>query len=142
MNFLERGRRYQRDEELSKELLFSLAYKGTPYEHPEEGYVESVRSITVEDVRSFYARHYRQDTVTIGLAGGYPADFPARVRTDLGALGGDGERPPRPPAPQPETPEGIQVLIVEKDTDATAISFGFPITALPRFSRLSSTQGF
>ena len=46
LNALERARRYSRDEELSKQLLFARAYEGTPYEHPEEGYVSSVRSIT------------------------------------------------------------------------------------------------
>lgn len=43
LNFLERGRRYARDEELSKQLLFWMAYDGTPYQHPEEGYVDSVK---------------------------------------------------------------------------------------------------
>ena len=47
LNFLERARRYSRDEELSKELLFWMAYEGTPYQHPAEGYVESVRAITL-----------------------------------------------------------------------------------------------
>jgi zinc protease len=54
MNYLERARRYSRDEELSKDLLFWMAYEGTPYQHPAEGYVESVRSITLDDVRAFY----------------------------------------------------------------------------------------
>ena len=63
LNYLERGRRYNRDEELSKELLYWMAYRGTPYEHPEEGYVESVRSITLDDVRAFYDRYYVRDNI-------------------------------------------------------------------------------
>ncbi len=129
MNFLERGRRYNRDEELSKELLYWMAYQGTPYEHPEEGYVESVRSITLDDVRSFYERYYTRDAIVVGVGGGYPEGFVERVRTDFDA------RPEgtasNVPAPQPAAPDGLKVLIVEKQTDASAISFGFP-TSLVR----------
>jgi zinc protease len=124
LNFLERSRRYGRDEELSKELLFSMAYQGTPYGHPEEGYVESVRSITLDDVKQFYAQHYLSNSVVVGLAGGYPRGLVSRVRQDFDALP-VGEVT-EVPAPEPQMPDGIKVLIVEKETDATAISFGFP----------------
>ncbi len=125
LNFLERTRRYGRDEELSKELLFSMAYRGTPFEHPEEGYVESVRSITPDDVRAFYAAHYVRNNVVVGVAGGYPDGFAETVRADFDAL------PQGDPTPVPAStavmPSGVHVLIVEKPTDATAISMGFPI---------------
>ena len=125
MNFLERGRRYNRDEELSKELLYWMAYRGTPYEHPEEGYVESVASITLDDVRSFYDRYYRADNIVVAVGGGYPGGFARRVRADVDAARPTGEVP-RVPAPEPAMPDGVKVLIVEKNTDATAISMGFP----------------
>ena len=126
MNFLERGRRFQRDEELSKELLFSLAYRGTPYEHPEEGYVESVSSITLDDVKDFYRRYYRKDNIVVGVGGGYPEGFVARTRSDFDQL--PEGAPPEVPAPEPVMADGVKVLIVEKQTDASAISFGFPIS--------------
>ncbi|HUP22609.1 MAG TPA: pitrilysin family protein [Thermoanaerobaculia bacterium] len=125
LDYVERGRRFQRDEELSKELLFAMAYRGTPYAHPEEGTVRSVRGLTLDDARDFYRRHYTRDSVVVGIGGGYPEGFPARARTDFDALP-PGEVPAVPP-PQPRRPAGIEVLIVEKDTDATAISLGFPI---------------
>jgi len=37
MNYLRQARRFSNDEELSKELLFWSVYRGTPYQHPEEG---------------------------------------------------------------------------------------------------------
>jgi zinc protease len=86
MNYLERGRRYSRDEELSKQLLFWMAYEGTPYQHPEEGYVESVRGITLEDVRAFHREHYVRNNIVVGVGGGYPDGFPARVRKDIDGL--------------------------------------------------------
>ena len=70
MNFLERARRYSRDEELSKQLLFWAAYEGTPYQHPEEGYVDSVRSITLDDVRAFYKTHYVRNNIVVAVGGG------------------------------------------------------------------------
>ncbi|NNG15566.1 MAG: insulinase family protein [Gemmatimonadales bacterium] len=129
MNFLERTRRYGRDEELSKELLFWIDYSGTAYEHPEEGYVESVRSITLDDVRQFYDAHYLANNVTVGLGGGFDRALLSRVRADFDALA-VGEVAAIP-APEPRMPNGVEVLIVEKETDASAISFGFP-TALTR----------
>jgi len=128
LNFLERGRRYNRDEELSKELLFWMAYQGTPYEHPEEGYVESVRSITLDDVRQFYQDHYLSNAISVGLGGGYPDGFVERVRSDFDALP-EGELAATP-APEPRMPDGVKVLLVEKQTGATPISMGFPIEVL------------
>jgi zinc protease len=126
LNYLERGRRYNRDEELSKELLFWMAYEGTPYEHPEEGYVETVESITLDDVRAFYDQYYVRNNIVVGVGGGYQDAFVERARADFdvlpeGALA-------TVSAPEPMMPEGVKVLIVEKNTRSTPISFGFPTT--------------
>ena len=129
LNQLERGRRYSRDEELSKELLFWMAYRGTPYEHPEEGYVRSVRSITLDDVKRFYRDHYLRDAVVVGVGGGYPSGFATQVRADFDAALPAGEVPVVP-EPRPAMPDGVKVLLVEKETDAVAISMGFPIDLL------------
>lgn len=128
LNLLERARRYSRDEELSKTLLYWMAYDGTPFQHPEDGYVDSVRSITIEDVRGFYTAHYLRDNVVAGVGGGYPQGFPERVRKDLDAL--PTGTAAAIPAPAPKPPRGVNVLLVEKETDASAISFGFPIGVL------------
>jgi zinc protease len=125
MNYLQRSRRYGRDEELTKELLFSMAYAGTPYEHPVEGYVQSVESITLDDVKQFYADHFVSNNIMVGVAGGYPDGFVEQVRADFNSLP-EGEVM-AVAAPQPRMPDGIEVLIVEKPTDATPISMGFPL---------------
>ena len=128
LNFLERGRRYSRDEELSKDLLFWMAYDQTPYQHPADGYVDSVKSITLEDVRAFYRDHYVRNNIVVGLGGGYPAGFDARVRKDVDSL--PEGKPAAVPAVTPKAAAGVKILLVEKDTDASAISFGFPIGLL------------
>ena len=124
LNYLERGRRFNRDEELSKELLYWMAYRGTPYEHPEEGYVQSVRSITLDDVRAFYDEFYVRNNLVVGVGGGFPDGFVERVRADFDTRPA-GEVRAVPP-PDVEDPDGVRILIVEKATDATAISMGFP----------------
>ena len=128
MNFLERGRRYSRDEELSKDLLFWMAYEGTPYQHPAEGYVESVKSITIDDVRAFYRDHYVRNNIVAAVGGGYPGGFPERVRKDVDTL--PEGKPAAAPAVTPRPAAGVKVLLVEKETDASAISFGHPIGLL------------
>ena len=135
MNFLERARRYSRDEELSKDLLFWMAYEGTPYQHPAAGYVDSVRSISLDDVKGFYRDHYVRNNIVVGIGGGYPAAFPERVRKDLDTLPARAEGNGRtggtvPAALTPKPASGVKVLIVDKPTDASAVSFGFPIRLL------------
>jgi zinc protease len=128
MNFLRQSRRFSSDEELAKELLFREIYRGTPYEHPEEGYVKSVESITLQDVRDFYGKNYLRENVVLGLAGGYPAGFESKLRRDFDNL--PTGQVARVPAPRPAAADGVRVLIVEKQTKATAISIGYPFGLL------------
>ena len=128
VNDAKQSRRFSNDEELSKELLYWQIFKGTPYEHPAQGYVASVESITLDDVKAFYSRYYTRDNVVVGVAGGYPPGFPVRVRSDFAGLrAGRVEVLPKP-APAPG--DGINILIVEKNVISTPISFGFPISLL------------
>jgi zinc protease len=128
LNLVERSRRYARDEELSKQLLFSMAYEGTPYAHPEEGYVSSVRAITLDDVKAFHRTHYVRNNIVAGVGGGYPDGFAERIRKDIDTL--PQGAPPAVTAPAPKMPAGMKVLIVDKQTDASAVSFGYPIDLL------------
>jgi zinc protease len=128
LNYVRQSRRFSNDEELSKELLYWQIFKGTPYEHPEEGYVRSVETITLDDVKSFYAKYYTRDSVIVGIAGGFPANFASRVRRDFDTLrAGKVETVPKP---SPSPGNGIKVLIIEKNVISTPVSFGFPIPLL------------
>jgi zinc protease len=128
MNYLRQSRRFSNDEELTKELLFWSVYRGTPYEHPESGYVQSVESITLDDVRQFYRTHYTRDNIVVGVGGGIPDGFAARVRADIDLL--PAGQPPVSAKPAPAPLDGMRILIVEKNTTATPISFGYPIELL------------
>ncbi len=129
MNHLKQTRRFSSDEELAKELLFREIFRGTPYEHPEEGYVASADSITLDDVKAFYFRCCTRDNITVAVGGGYPEGFEKKVRSDFDALPPGGVE--TPPAPRPASITGMHVLLVEKNTNSSPVSFGFP-TALLR----------
>ncbi len=128
INYLEKTLRYADDEELGKEVLSEFIFQGTPYEHIEEGHVSSLKSITLDDVKAFYRQFYTRDNVVMGLGGGYSAEFARQVERDLQQL--PAGRPEHPAPPQVKPIQGMEVLIVEKDANATAISFGFPISVL------------
>ena len=150
IDYLENGLRYSSDEELGKAVLYETIFAGTPYGHIPAGHVKSVKSITLDDVRKFYAGHFTRYNVVVGLGGGYDEATLTKVCDDLAGLpdgviilfGNSGYRagtapPPAPPSwplpppkPHAEADRGLQVTIVEKDAPATAISIGAPIDVL------------
>jgi zinc protease len=115
------------DEELGKAaLLLALYPNGHPYGHVDEGTVEGLRSITLDDVKAFHATHYTRSKLRVGVAGGADQAFADRFAAAFATLRPEG---PAPPAlPLPPAPVGLEIVIVEKPSaDSTAISMGFPI---------------
>ncbi len=128
ITYLEKELRYSSDEDLGKATLSSVVFDGTPYAHIEQGSVESLKSITLDDVRAFWAAHYTADNAVIGLAGGYAPALPDRLLADLARL--PAGTPAVTPAPKPAAITGRHVTIVQKPGPSTAISFGAPIEVL------------
>ena len=116
------------DEELGKQALNTLMYQGHPYGVPEIGTEMGLGAITLDDVRAFYGRQYTRDNLLVGIAGGYPSGFGDRVASDIGGPNGlpDGNSD-FPTLETPRTLKDIELLIVEKQSIATAISIGFPL---------------
>ncbi|MGE5314403.1 MAG: M16 family metallopeptidase [Acidobacteriota bacterium] len=125
LNYLENTLRYASDEELGKAVLYTTIFDGTPYGHISSGTIEAVKSITLDDVKKFYAEHFTRGNVVIGLGGGYAPSLLAAIRRDIAALPAGAPAPT--PKPEPKKTEGTAVTIVEKDAASTAISIGFPI---------------
>ena len=73
------------DEELGKQTLNVLLYGGHPYEATEMGTARGLASIALDDVMTFHRARYTRDHVLVGVAGGYPDGFLARVERDLAA---------------------------------------------------------
>jgi len=114
------------DEQFGKEILSLMLYDGHPYHQIPAGSVETVTGITLEDVKAFYKEQTVQGNITVGLAGGYPTDFPAKVVADFSGL--PQSFTPRLSLPPQRLPQGLQFIIADKQTPATAISMGFPVT--------------
>jgi zinc protease len=125
VNALRVGLRGNNDEELAKEVLYNVLYKGHPYGHEDMGTVAALQKITVADLQAFYRQHYTQANLIVGLAGGYPPGFADRVRKDFAAL--PAGQPDRFDLPKPAAPQHNQVTLIEKDTRSVAWSLGFPI---------------
>ena len=125
INYLRVSLRGNNDEELGKEVLYSEIYAGHPYGHHNVGTVSSIQKLTMDDLKAFYAANFTEANLTIGLAGGYPAGFDARVRKDFAKLS-DGEASTLK-LPAPKAPEANRLVIVKKPARSVAYSFGFPI---------------
>jgi len=125
LNELVQDLRANNEEELGKERLQANVFAGTPYAHPPLGTVAGIESLTPADVRSFMAGYYTLANLDLGLAGDVPATFIERVRDELSRLPRGTPATPPPVAGRPTN--AMEVEIIEKDTRATAISFGHPI---------------
>ena len=114
------------DEELGKEALNALMYRGHPYAAPAMGTEAGLEAITLDDVRDFHASRYTRDNFLAGAGGGYPPGFVERIESDLRDSLPAGDSAPAA-LPAPRALEGVELLVVEKEAIATAISIGFPI---------------
>lgn len=125
INFLRVTLRGNNEEELAKEVLYNEIYRGHPYGHHNAGAVAALERITRDDLQRFYADQYTQSRLILGVAGGYPKDFPARLKRDFARLAAGTPAPRERPAPAKV--EGVQVRLIEKETRSVAYSIGFPI---------------
>lgn len=126
INFLKVSLREGNDEELGKEYLYNIIYKGHPYGHHNMGNLGALQSLTLDDVRGFYKQNYTQANMVLGLAGGYPADFPKKVEADFAKLPAGTAATAKFAAPT--VAPGTRIEIIKRDTRSTAISLGFPIS--------------
>lgn len=124
-NALIQDLRTNNEEELGKERLVENIFAGSTYRHPVLGTVAGIDSITLDDVKKFAAAFYTQKNLTIGLSGDVPADAEAYLKATLAKLPAGAAAPSVTPAPR--KPVGLEVEILQKETRATAISFGHPI---------------
>lgn len=126
INYLKNSLRGGNDEELGKEVLYTMIYPGShPYGHQNTGAVSTIEKLTLKDVRDFYQANYTRANLVIGLAGGYPASFSRKVQADFAKL-----KPGKPAVtkiPTPAQTPGTKIQIVERETRSIALSLGFPI---------------
>jgi zinc protease len=110
------------DELLGLEFLQDKLFAGHPYGHAPEGTVESLKRLTLDDVKTFYREHYTQANLMLGVAGGYPERFPTELARAFSVLpAGTKGRTELPPLPKTQ---GRNVVLVEKETGSVGITLG------------------
>ncbi len=125
-NYVDQVVRASSDEDYSKKALEDFMFRGTVYQHMIEGKSQSVKSITLEDVKNHYKNYFTKNNLTIGIAGNYSDDFLNKLKNDLEKL--PDIKPEIPEAPKIEMPDGIRVEIISKpNAFGSAIFTGFPI---------------
>jgi len=144
INYLRVTLRGTNDEELGKEVLYNEIYSGTRYGHENVGTISALQKMTVTDLQEFYKLHFTQHDLVAGLAGGYPAAFPERVRKDFAAKLPEGMKNTVEPM-EVKPLEGRQLTMIEKNTRSVAYSIGFPIDVRrgdPDFAALLLAQAY
>ncbi len=114
------------EEEFGKERLQTNVFAGTPYGHPVLGTVKGIEAITLDDVRNFYKTAYAQGALKVGVAGNVSDEMLADLSDAVSKLPA-GSGLPATAAINGKRANGLEVEIIEKNTRATAISFGLPI---------------
>jgi zinc protease len=84
-----------------------------------------LESITLDDVKAFYAKYFTRDNAVVAMGGGYSKDQLAQFEKTVQSL--PAGKVTTPPAPQPAAIRGQQVLLVSKPNADCTISFGYPI---------------
>jgi len=126
LNSIRTNLRSSNDEEFAKEALYERIYGPKhPYGTLNSGHIGDIESITLDDVKNFYARHYTPANLIVGIAGGYDKEFVRQLRADLAALPKGGKATVS--LPQPPAIERNRALIITKETQPVAVSFGHAI---------------
>lgn len=125
-NFVDQGIRASSDETYSKMALEDLLFRGTNYRHMKQGTSASVENIKLSDIQTHYDNFFTKNNLTVGIAGNYDDNFVNNLLKDLKKLS---DKIPAVPEPgKANSPEGIQVEIVQKDgAFGSAIYAGFPL---------------
>ncbi|MFA6596573.1 MAG: pitrilysin family protein [Ignavibacteriaceae bacterium] len=125
-NYVDQVIRASSDEDYSKKALEDFLFRGTKYQHMIQGKSESVKAITLEDVRDQYKNFFTKNNVMIGIAGNYSSAFLSTLKKDLQEL--SAVKPLLPAIVKPQMPKGINVEIIQKDNAfGSAIFAGFPM---------------
>jgi zinc protease len=128
INYLKTSLRGGNDEELGKEVLYTMIYPSEhPYGHQNRGAVSALEKLTLKDVHDFYVANYTRANLVIGLAGGYPEAFPKQIDADFAKLPTGGRGFLQDVMRRPKLDPGTRIEIVQRETRSTAVSLGFPI---------------
>lgn len=119
-----------REERLAGEILSGMLGQDPAGSRAAAGSLDSVSTITLDEVRDFHREHFVRGNVTIGLAGAYPAGFPERVRRDFEGLE-PAFTPRLPVSGRPRRSRGPQAVLAALPGASSAIALGWPLLLSP-----------
>ena len=112
------------------ELCERALFEGHPYRFPISGRAESLKSVTVDDLRAWHDRLYRADRMVVAVVGDFEL---ARMREvlleTLGGLPPSSEALPGYPVPRPFS--GLREIRETLDKRQVAVALGFQGPAFP-----------
>lgn len=125
-NYVDQVIRASSDEEYSKMSLEDLLFRDTNYQHMKQGKSASVKSITLDDIKTHYKNYFTKKNVLIGVAGNYSEEFVKMLKKDMSNLS---STMPKINSPgKAIQPNGIEVEIISKDgAFGSAIFTGAPL---------------
>ncbi|MFZ6873472.1 M16 family metallopeptidase [Undibacterium sp. Di27W] len=126
------------EEEFAKERLQTKVFAGSAYAHPVLGTLKGIEAITLDDVKQFWKQAYTSGALNVGISGDVNDEMVNILKQAVAKLPA-GKGLPAIAAPVGKASQGLDVEIIEKNTRATAISLGLPITvtrAHPDFASL------
>jgi zinc protease len=125
LHYLEAHLRGENDEELAREALYGMIFRGHPYGHCCAGRASTLRRMTLDDVRGFATAEFAFENAILACGGARAGNACELLRRQLKTL------PPKarhgtetPPAPACDASE---MLFIEKPAHGVAVSAGFPI---------------
>ncbi|MER2565528.1 MAG: pitrilysin family protein [Myxococcaceae bacterium] len=122
LNAIRNRLRSENDEEMGKITLDALLYDGHPYRHANVGTVTGLEAITLEDVSAQWKRVFTKARLVVGVAGAADEALGGRVVAAFNTLPDAGAALVSIPA---AAEVKNQTVIVKRDTESTAGSFGF-----------------
>ncbi len=103
--------RAQSTDEMAALAFDKIVYRGHPYSRPEDGYTETIRQITRQDLVDFHRKIYGPAGMVIAIVG---AIDPVQATEKVSAMLGDWENPAQPAPPELPPVQPLDRLTEEK----------------------------
>ncbi len=117
---------------LTEEVQLAL-FPRHPYRRPVIGFADSLAAMSVDDMRSYYARFYRPRNAVIVVAGDFdPRRALKLVRERFGSFSANGAAVEARPAfrPRNEAPNGERRLTIPWDDEGRRLCLAWPTTTV------------
>ena len=125
-NYVDQVVRASSDEDYSKFALEHLLFRSGNMQHLLQGTSESVKGISLDDIKAHYQKAFTRNNVSLGIAGNYNDALLQRFRADMSTLPDNPYTPPLPS--KARQADGIEIEIIAKENAfGSAIFTGAPL---------------